>query len=63
MPWRDSGQSPNLVFLGDGRLDDENERDERRWGKSCRETGTWENFVCNSIYDPRYSGSESRSSV
>jgi len=28
------------VFLGDGRLEDEKKRDERRWGKSSRETGT-----------------------
>jgi len=29
-----------FMFLGSGRVEDENERDERRWGKSSWETGT-----------------------
>jgi len=30
----------NFVFLGDGRVEDEKERDERGWEKSSCETGT-----------------------
>jgi len=33
------------VFLGDGRVEDKKERDERRWGISSSETGTEENFM------------------
>jgi hypothetical protein len=28
------------VFLGDSRVEDKKDRDERRWGKSSLETGT-----------------------
>jgi hypothetical protein len=51
------------VFLCDGRLEDEKDRDERRWGKSSWETGTWENFVCESNYNLLYSRYEFWSGV
>jgi len=51
------------MFLGDGRIEDEKERDERRWGKSSSETGTEEDFLCESIDHPRYSRYESRTGV
>jgi len=40
MAGRDRDGLPNFVFLVDGRIEDERERDERRWDKSSRETGT-----------------------
>ena len=40
MVWREREGWLNFVFLGDGRVQDEKERDEKRWGKSSRETGT-----------------------
>jgi len=52
--WRDREGWLNFVFLGDDRVEHKKERDQRRWGKSSWETGTSENFVCESIYHPRY---------
>lgn len=49
MAWRDSGGYVTFGFLGNGRIDDENARDERRWDKSLSETGTSENLVFHSI--------------
>jgi len=34
MAWRDEEVSFNFLFLGDGRVEDENERNEERWRKS-----------------------------
>jgi len=34
MAWRDREGLLNFEFLGDGRVEDEKERDERRWNKS-----------------------------
>jgi len=51
------------MFLGDGRIEDEKERDERRWGKSSLETGTQENFVWELIYHARYSRFKSQSGM
>jgi hypothetical protein len=48
------------VFIGDGRVEDENERDKRRWGKSSSEKGTKENSVYKSICDPQYGRYESQ---
>jgi len=39
MAWRDREGSLNFVFLGDGRLEDEKERDERRWGNDHDKLG------------------------
>jgi hypothetical protein len=50
----------NFVFIGDGRVEDENERDKRRWGKSSSEKGTKENSVYKSICDPQYGRYESQ---
>ena len=33
MAWRDRERALDFVFLGDGRVEDEKERDERRWEK------------------------------
>jgi len=38
--WWHGEQWLNFVFSGDGRVEDEQERDERRWGKSSWEAGT-----------------------
>jgi len=35
MAWRDRERCLNFVFLGDGKLEDEKERDDRRWGKAA----------------------------
>jgi len=40
MAWRDREGFLNFVISGDGRVEDEEESDEKRWGKSSRETGT-----------------------
>jgi len=34
MAWREREVWLNFVFLGDGRGEDKQERDEKRWGKS-----------------------------
>jgi hypothetical protein len=47
------------LFLGDGKIEDEKERDERAYGESLGKTGTEENFGSKSIDHPRYSMSES----
>ena len=54
MAWRDREGWLNFMYLGGGRVADEKERDEWRWGKSSSETGTSENFVHNSIHHPWY---------
>jgi len=41
----------------------ETDRNQSRWGKSSCETGTWENFVCQSIDHPRYGRYESWSGM
>jgi len=33
MAWRDREGYFNFLFLGDGRVEDEKERDEKRWGE------------------------------
>jgi hypothetical protein len=33
MAWRDREGSLKFVFFGDGRVEDEKERHEKRWGK------------------------------
>jgi hypothetical protein len=38
------------VFFSNGRVEDEIERDEMIWEKASLETGTKENFVCETIY-------------
>jgi len=40
MAWRDSERWLIFVFLGDGRVEDEKERDERTWDKSSGESRT-----------------------
>jgi len=59
MAWRDREGWLNFVLLGDCRVEDEKERDAeiimRNWDL--------ENFVCESIYHPRYGRYESRSGV
>jgi len=42
MAWRDREVLLNFTFLGDGSVEDEKERDDRRWGKSSWGTGTTE---------------------
>jgi len=59
MAWRDREGWCYYVFLGDGRVEDNKERDDRSWGKSFWETGPWEHFMWNWIYHPRYSRYES----
>jgi hypothetical protein len=51
------------VHSGDSGVEDENERDARRWEKSSSETGTLENFICESIYHPQYGRYKAGSSV
>jgi len=51
------------MFLGDGRIEDKKERDERVWRKSSWETGSYQNFVCKSIYNPQKGRYMSRSGV
>jgi len=34
MAWSDREGGLNIVFLGDSRVEDKKERDEKRWGKS-----------------------------
>jgi len=34
MAWRDREGLLNFMFLGDGRIEDEKERDGKRWDKS-----------------------------
>ena len=47
------------MFLGDGRVENEKERD----GAIYHENWDLENFVCESIYHPRYGRYESRFGV
>jgi len=61
--WRDGDGWRNLVFLGDGRYEDDRERDGRRWDKSSWENRTRENFGWKSSSHPRYGGHTSRSGV
>ena len=61
MAWRDREGWLNFVFLGDGRVEDETERDDRRWRNTSWEIGTCENFVCKPIYHHRYGRYEARS--
>jgi len=63
MAWTDREWWLNYILLGDGRVEDKTERDERSWGKSSCDTSTWENFVCKSIYHPRYSRNVYRSGL
>ena len=55
MAWRNREQWHDFAFLGDGRVDDGKERDDRRCGKSSWETGTWVNFMRKSMVHSRYS--------
>jgi len=61
MAWEDSEGWLILVFSADGRVEDEIERDERRWGKSLWETGSSDNFMCKSIYYAPYGRQDSQS--
>ena len=51
------------MFLGDGRIEDRKERDERVRRKSSWETGTYGNSVAESIEHHQYGRYESRSGV
>jgi hypothetical protein len=61
--WREREWWVNFLFLGDGKIEDEEERDERAYGESSGKTGIEENFGSKSIDHPRYSMSESWSGV
>jgi len=39
--WRDREWWLNFIFIDNSRVEDENERNGKRWGKSLWETGTW----------------------
>jgi hypothetical protein len=60
MAWRDREGSHNFMFLGDGKIEYKKVTGQRRWGKSSWETGTSENFVCESKYHPQYGMYDSR---
>jgi hypothetical protein len=55
MVWREREGWLNIVFLGDGRVENYKERDMRGQGKSSRVTGTSENVECKLFCDPRSS--------
>jgi len=40
MAWTDREGGLNFLILGDGRVVEEKEREEKRWGKSTLETRT-----------------------
>jgi len=56
MAWRDREGWLNFVFLGDGRVEHKKERDQRRWGKSSRETGTWRISCASQLTIPDTAG-------
>ena len=53
--WRDTERWLNFVLLDDCRVEDQNERDERRWPKSLWDPRTSEYFVSGSMYQSWYS--------
>jgi len=57
--WGDREGWLNFEFLGDVSVEEEEERDQQRWGKSSWETGTAETFECSSVYNSRYSRKDS----
>ena len=59
MAWRDREEWHNFVFLGDGRVEDEKERDERRWATHHEELG-WKRLSCESQFTiPNKAGTSS----
>ena len=52
MAWSDSEERLDFVFWSDSRVEDETERDERRW-KLIMSTWELENYMCKSIYHSR----------
>jgi len=63
MEWGVREGSLNFIFLGDIRVEDKKERDQRRRGKSLRWTRTAQNTMCTSMYHSQYSRSYTWSSV
>jgi len=59
MTWRHREGWFKFVFLGDGRVEDEKERDERRWGKNHQKLGL-KSLSCESQFsNPDTAGSSS----